>query len=259
MISPISGDLAAARSPAVSNHLSPAEGPQIIHTPATATAPSGRIIDDSARGTIFWEAEDVIDDDGSEWKEQTSNDLSVEQDLGRPFEIEWISTNRLQFFRTRGMRNAWNANREVKIARDGTELEPAAGWRRTKLSIDPSDTTWSTDTSAYGHRLLTSQGWLPSTTLGATNARQVSHYTAANSSHFRVFLRDDNGLEGISGRSNGKVAAEGDAMVERKKRDAVLRFRYGGVMGFVSGGFSIGNRLVINEEDFRARLPDLAL
>ncbi|KAK6436397.1 hypothetical protein LTR95_007412 [Oleoguttula sp. CCFEE 5521] len=133
MISPISGDLAAARSPAVSDHLSPAEGPQIIHTPATSTAPSGRIIDDSARGTIFWEAEDVIDDDGSEWKEQTSNDLSVEQDLGRPFDIEWISTNKLQFFRTRGMRNAWNANREVKIARDGTELEPAAGWRLLRL------------------------------------------------------------------------------------------------------------------------------
>ncbi|OQN95126.1 hypothetical protein B0A48_18853 [Cryoendolithus antarcticus] len=133
MISPISGDLAAARSPAVSDHLSPAEGPQIIHTPATATAPSGRIIDDSARGTIIWEAEDVIDDDGSEWKEQTSNDLSVKQDLGRPFEIEWISTNKLQFFRTRGMRNAWNANREVKIARDGTELEPAVGRRLLRL------------------------------------------------------------------------------------------------------------------------------
>ncbi|KAK6431962.1 hypothetical protein LTR95_011870 [Oleoguttula sp. CCFEE 5521] len=127
MLAPISGDLAAATSPVTSSDVSPDDGPRSIPTPATATAPSGRIIDDSARGTIFWEADDVAEEGGSSLKEQASNDLSAEQELGRPFRIEWISTGRLPFFRTRGLRNAWNANREVKIARDGTELEPVVG------------------------------------------------------------------------------------------------------------------------------------
>lgn len=37
--------------------------PHSIETPATATAPKGRIIDDSARGTIFWEAQLIREDD----------------------------------------------------------------------------------------------------------------------------------------------------------------------------------------------------
>ncbi|KAK6431964.1 telomerase inhibitor [Oleoguttula sp. CCFEE 5521] len=138
---------------------------------------------------------------------------------------------------------------------------------RIKLSNDPNNTTWSTDTSAYGHRLLTSQGWSPGTTLGAVNAPQASHYTAANSSHIRVLLREDNaglgakrggesketfglkGLEGIFGRLNGREEAKVDEMVEGKKRDAMLRVRYGGVMGFVSGGFLVGDRLVVHERE----------
>ncbi|KAK5003802.1 hypothetical protein LTR60_006726, partial [Cryomyces antarcticus] len=53
--------------------------------------------------------------------------LVASQEWGKPFKIEWISTNRLPFYRTRGLRNPWNANREVKIARDGTELETSVG------------------------------------------------------------------------------------------------------------------------------------
>ena len=33
------------------------------------------------------------------------------------------------FFRTRHLRNPWNYDREVKVSRDGTELEPAVGQR----------------------------------------------------------------------------------------------------------------------------------
>lgn len=109
--------------------------PQSIATSATETAPRGRIIDDSARGTIFWEAElsdgeaespvkdGAEDDDGQQW--------------GRQFKIEWVSTSRLPFFRTRGLRNPWNANREVKIARDGTELEPSVGRRLVQMFHRP--------------------------------------------------------------------------------------------------------------------------
>lgn len=35
----------------------------------------------------------------------------------------------MPFIRTRHLRNPWNANREVKISRDGTEVEPVVGER----------------------------------------------------------------------------------------------------------------------------------
>lgn len=120
--------------------------PKAIATPATEWAPRGRIIDDSARGTIFWEAE-LPETDGEE--EAQNNDDKTERDdapqqieadtsavpqsWGKPFKIEWVSTNRLPFYRTRGLRNPWNANREVKIARDGTELEPSVGERLVQM------------------------------------------------------------------------------------------------------------------------------
>lgn len=102
--------------------------PQSIFTPATATAPQGHIIDDSARGTIFWEAETSEADDVESPSKDSSGDVGGNgQGWGRQFKIEWICTARLPFFRTRGLRNPWNMNREVKIARDGTELEPGIG------------------------------------------------------------------------------------------------------------------------------------
>ncbi|EME39586.1 hypothetical protein DOTSEDRAFT_75293 [Dothistroma septosporum NZE10] len=105
----------------------PAGSPQSIATPATATAPKGRIIDDSARGTIFWEADRSAEDNASQGQEGGG------QNWGKQFQIEWLSTNRLPFYRTRGLRNPWNANREVKIARDGTELEPSVGRRLVQM------------------------------------------------------------------------------------------------------------------------------
>ncbi|KAI0286404.1 YT521-B-like domain-containing protein [Russula brevipes] len=46
---------------------------------------------------------------------------------GRPFRVDWIRTEHLPFFRTRHIRNPWNHGREVKVSRDGTELEPNIG------------------------------------------------------------------------------------------------------------------------------------
>lgn len=111
-----------------------AGSPQSIPTPATATAPKGRIIDDSARGTIFWEADHVEADEDSPAREGGSSG----QNWGKQFQIEWVSTTRLPFYRTRGLRNPWNANREVKIARDGTELEPSIGRRLVQMFHRPS-------------------------------------------------------------------------------------------------------------------------
>ena len=111
--------------------------PQSISTSATATAPKGRIIDDSARGTIFWEAEHS-DDDEVESLESETSEASEGQNWGKQFAIEWISQARLPFYRTRGLRNPWNANREVKIARDGTEIEPSVGRRLVQMFHRPA-------------------------------------------------------------------------------------------------------------------------
>lgn len=136
MASTISGeavDLSSTFPSAQEVATDPAGSPQSIPTPATATAPKGRIIDDSARGTIFWEADHSEDEMGSPEKESGSG-----QNWGKQFQIEWLSTNRLPFYRTRGLRNPWNANREVKIARDGTELEPSVGRRLVQMFHRPS-------------------------------------------------------------------------------------------------------------------------
>jgi len=116
--------------------------PKAIPTEPTEFAPKGRIIDDSSRGTIFWEAEREEGDSGDEEEENevdqsdASSRKSGNQEVdgttkawGKPFKLEWLSTARLPFYRTRGLRNPWNSNREVKIARDGTELEPSVGRR----------------------------------------------------------------------------------------------------------------------------------
>lgn len=135
MTSAINDDPAAAIEFAPKAHtVEDPELPKAIPTPATDFAPKGRIIDDSARGTIFWEIErDEVD--GSEDEDETHSNKSdpdaesSRKAWGKPFQVEWISTTRLPFYRTRGLRNPWNSNREVKIARDGTELETAVGRR----------------------------------------------------------------------------------------------------------------------------------
>lgn len=140
MTSPINDDPAAAIefAPKAQTVEDP-DLPKAITTPATEFAPKGRIIDDSARGTIFWEAEVDEVDLVVENEEQRSDHSDQEPDSGtpkawgKPFKVDWLSTNRLPFYRTRGLRNPWNSNREVKIARDGTELETSVGRRLIQM------------------------------------------------------------------------------------------------------------------------------
>ncbi|KAI1326206.1 hypothetical protein F5Y16DRAFT_410986 [Xylariaceae sp. FL0255] len=137
MTSPIDDDPAAAIE--FAPKAQPADDvdvPRAIPTEATDTCPRGRIIDDSARGTIFWEIErdeaDVTPESLSEDSRSSKSAAESEgspKAWGKPFKLEWLSTARLPFYRTRGLRNPWNSNREVKIARDGTELEPTVGRR----------------------------------------------------------------------------------------------------------------------------------
>ncbi|KAE8214377.1 hypothetical protein CF327_g2208 [Tilletia walkeri] len=47
--------------------------------------------------------------------------------LGRPFPITWLQTKHLPFRRIQHLRNPWRDNRQIKVSRDGTELEPSVG------------------------------------------------------------------------------------------------------------------------------------
>lgn len=49
------------------------------------------------------------------------------QTWGEPFRLQWVKTEKLPFYRTRHLRNPWNHDREIKVSRDGTELEPSVG------------------------------------------------------------------------------------------------------------------------------------
>lgn len=46
---------------------------------------------------------------------------------GVPFRVKWIRVKSMPFHQTRAIRNPWNKDREVKVSRDGTELEPTTG------------------------------------------------------------------------------------------------------------------------------------
>lgn len=143
MISPINDDPAAAIQFApMAQTVEDPKLPKTIPTAATEFTPKGRIIDDSARGTIFWEA-DRDEEDNEDDTDSNKSDIDStppSKAWGRLFKIEWVSTIRLPFYRTRGMHNPWNSNREVKIARDGTELETEIGRRLISLFYRVSPT-----------------------------------------------------------------------------------------------------------------------
>lgn len=99
--------------------------------------------------------------------------------------------------------------------------------------------------------------------MGAENATHADHYTAANASHIRVMLREDNlGLGAQVGKGNaetfglalfsgvlGRLNGKSDAEVQKKQdalRDAELRAyqntKYG-FMNFVRGGLLVGDKM----------------
>ncbi|PYH81399.1 hypothetical protein BO82DRAFT_284251, partial [Aspergillus uvarum CBS 121591] len=138
MMSPIQDDeRLATEAPPRPNNMLKLEEPDITPTPATSTAAKGRVINDSIRGTIFWEA-DSSEDEGDMKVDRAGTQTEDTSEpspqlIGKPFRIRWLSSTRVPFHRTRGLRNPWNANREVKIARDGTEIEPGVGWKLVQL------------------------------------------------------------------------------------------------------------------------------
>lgn len=95
------------------------------------------------------------------------------------------------------------------------------------------------------------------------NADHADHYTAANASHIRILLREDNlGLGAQLGKGNaetfglslfsgvlGRLNGKSDAEVEKQQgaiRDAELRNYHAtkfGLMNFVSGGLLVGDTI----------------
>lgn len=134
--------------------------------------------------------------------------------------------------------------------------------RRAKRSYDPNNTQWSRSSTKFGQRILESQGWKPGDYLGAHDAPHTKLHSAANASHIRITLKDDNlglgarkgatqnestGLnvfQDLLGRLNGK--SEANVGKEQKLRDnlwrdTVLEQRWG-KLRFVSGGFLVGDK-----------------
>lgn len=79
---------------------------------------------------------------------------------GEPFKVEWVCTDRLPFTRTKHLRNPWNHDREVKVSRDGTEIEPQVGqmlldeWERMR-----QESTTASTSSPVAPQPSTSQAW----------------------------------------------------------------------------------------------------
>ncbi|KAJ7580241.1 YT521-B-like domain-containing protein [Mycena floridula] len=65
--------------------------------------------------------------DKSPVKQVVGDAAEGDESWGESFKIEWISTKRVPFYRARHIRNPWNHDREIKVSRDGTELEPGVG------------------------------------------------------------------------------------------------------------------------------------
>ncbi|KNF01725.1 hypothetical protein PSTG_05153 [Puccinia striiformis f. sp. tritici PST-78] len=67
--------------------------------------------------------------------EQLQPDQELEDDddedgklmTGKAFKVDWLKVQRLSFYKTKNLRNPFNGNREVKVSRDGTEIEPHIG------------------------------------------------------------------------------------------------------------------------------------
>lgn len=109
--------------------------PKIITTPADESIPipPGRIVDDSSRGSLFWEVltEDSESDDST--PDEPSSTPKSANNWTSPFKIKWLSEKPLPFSKTNNLRNPYNDNKPVKIARDGTEVEPSVGEKLLEL------------------------------------------------------------------------------------------------------------------------------
>lgn len=107
--------------------------PRIFLTAAnpSISIPAGRIVDDSSRGILFWEVSDSTEDKAKTNKDEDEDDGSTmsANNWTIPFKVQWLSpiNKTVPFYKVRSLRNPYNKNKYLKIARDGTEIEPTVG------------------------------------------------------------------------------------------------------------------------------------
>ncbi|OAP54910.1 hypothetical protein AYL99_10610 [Fonsecaea erecta] len=142
--------------------------------------------------------------------------------------------------------------------------------KRQKLSHDPRNLAWSSQSSAtsYGHRLMTQQGWSQGQALGkrTTSSRYGAPSDAERlaAAQVGVLFKDDNlglgakkrsgkeavenqkvgldAFQGLLGRLNGKseeVLKQEEKKIEDRKLEMYARGRWGGMI-FVRGGVLVG-------------------
>lgn len=89
------------------------------------------------------------------------------QNWGQAFKVEWLCTERIPFHRIRHLRNPWNHDREIKVSRDGTELEPGVGQQLLEqwqtLATAPTTAVTSKLATAMNERAVKSTPVLSST------------------------------------------------------------------------------------------------
>ncbi|RVX70214.1 hypothetical protein B0A52_05547 [Exophiala mesophila] len=59
--------------------------------------------------------------------------MEMLEQFGNPCDIEWISTKAIFFDEIRGIKNAWNNNKEIQVARNVTAVEPRAATELLKV------------------------------------------------------------------------------------------------------------------------------
>ncbi|GAA6039767.1 hypothetical protein JCM8097_004212 [Rhodosporidiobolus ruineniae] len=91
---------------------------------------------------------------------------------GTPFAVEWITVKNLPFPKTKHIRNSFNGNREVKISRDGTEVEPTAGEALLSVFWEDDPSSRPSDPSSASATATATAGSSTSATVTASGTPQ---------------------------------------------------------------------------------------
>ncbi|KAG0700271.1 YT521-B-like domain-containing protein [Suillus ampliporus] len=134
----------------------------------------------SALQPVEEENHSISSDDGDAGEEQPKDDVpsttknagNDERDSwGQAFKVEWLCTDRLPFYRTRHFRNPWNHDREIKVSRDGTEIEPGVGQQLLEqwqtLTAAPTAVETSKSAAAMNQRAAKPTSTVSSTTVNS--------------------------------------------------------------------------------------------
>ncbi|KAK4055051.1 hypothetical protein OIO90_003392 [Microbotryomycetes sp. JL221] len=103
-------------------------------------------------GQVEMQASGLVTSVETSPQSQTS---SLDTAGGMPFPVQWITTASVPFSATKHILNSFNSNREIKISRDGTELEPEAGMQllREFGIVEASSALRSDEASVEGYEI----------------------------------------------------------------------------------------------------------